>query len=231
MKESLHSAEFIELRDIPFSQLLAEQEKAFLKIKESGGAVAICAEVKPTITLGRRFHSDPQGAGVWASPEILAKQEIEVLPVQRGGKATYHGPGQWILFLVTRLEDLTGSSRGVRSAVDFYLQLAKRVAAKYTGVEFEIRQDAELGLWSGVGKLASVGIEVREGVLLHGMSINVYRTAQSFSGLNPCGLDAIVDFLENHHFASEVKKGAGEKGTVMQSVLEILKHELIGEET
>ena len=71
------------------------------------------------------------------------------------------------------------------------------------GVKTEIREGAELGVWSlrgqttgrATGKIAAVGIHVEAGVLLHGLSLNVYRTPQSFVGLKPCGLDAEVDFL------------------------------------
>jgi lipoyl(octanoyl) transferase len=112
----------------------------------------------------------------------------------RGGLATYHGPGQWVLFPVDLLERLTGDSRGVRQAVDALLEAALAVA-RICEPRCEIRCDKATGVWSPRGKIASVGIHIEQRVLLHGVSLNGFRTPLSFFGLRPCGLDAQADFL------------------------------------
>ncbi len=114
--------------------------------------------------------------------------------MDRGGQATWHGPGQWVLFPVLSLQALTGDSRGVRLAVDRLLHAAKATAAAF-GVEAQIREAPATGLWTPRGKLASVGIRIDQGVILHGLSFNVVRTPLSFQGLRPCGADAQVDYL------------------------------------
>lgn len=150
----------------------------------------LLSELSPVITLGRRAPR----TDLLLSEEELARQGVEILSTDRGGFATYHGPGQWVLFPVDRLERLTGDSRGVRAVVRALLEIAQATAARF-GVQARIEEGARLGVWTARGKLASVGIRIEDGVLLHGLSLNVLRTPQSFRGLRPCGLDAAVDFL------------------------------------
>jgi lipoate-protein ligase B len=59
----------------------------------------------------------------------------------------------------------------------------------------EIREGAQLGVWTPRGKFAAVGIKIKQGVVQHGLSINGWRTPGSFVGLRPCGLDLPVDYL------------------------------------
>lgn len=160
------------------------------RVLQGGPGALLLSELAPVITSGRRT---PQ-TDLLMSEAALEKLGISRVETDRGGFATYHGPGQWVLFPVDRLERITGDPRGVRLAVDKLLQVAQRVALA-RGVETEIRQGAELGVWSKKGKLAAVGIHVEAGILLHGLSLNVFRTPQSFVGLKPCGLEAAVDYL------------------------------------
>jgi lipoate-protein ligase B len=158
----------------------------------SGGL--LLSEVEPVITLGRR--TPPEDLNL--PRNHLEQLGVSVLRVDRGGLATYHGPGQWVLFPVDRLERLTGDRRGVRKAVYGLLEVARRVVCRLAPLELvEVREGAELGVWTQSGKkLAAVGVHVSQGVLLHGLAINFRRTATSFVGLRPCGLDAPVGFIE-----------------------------------
>jgi lipoyl(octanoyl) transferase len=143
----------------------------------------LLSEVAPVITVGRRTSaSDFQTA------------QTEIYPVDRGGFATYHGPGQWVLFPVDSLERLTGDRRGVRKIVEKLLNIAKSIAEDRGG-KAEIKEDAHLGVWTPRGKFAAVGIHVKNGVVLHGLSINGFQTPDSFQLLKPCGLDLPVDYL------------------------------------
>jgi lipoyl(octanoyl) transferase len=153
------------------------------------GAVLL-NEVAPVITRGRRAPS----SDLIASPETLERAGIQLYEVNRGGLVTYHGPGQWVLFAVDRLEKLTGDPRGVRKAVEKLLAIAGQVGRQFDP-STHIREGAELGVWTDRGKFAAVGIHIERGVLMHGLAVNGLRTASSFYGLRPCGLDAPVDFL------------------------------------
>ena len=151
----------------------------------------LISELAPVITLGRRECSQD----VLFSEQQLNEVGIELYPTDRGGRATYHGPGQWVVFVVDRLDRMTGDRRGVRKAVEGLLETARTVGREFLGDAVHLKDGAATGVWTSQGKLASVGVQIEAGVLLHGLAINGYRTSQSFLGLKPCGLDAQVDFL------------------------------------
>lgn len=172
-------------------ELLDRRQREIANIVRKGTrGVLLVSEVSPVITVGRR--TSPHD--LFYSPREFQKEGITLYPTDRGGLATYHGPGQWVVFPVARLEMLTGDRRGVRKAVEGLLETAFAVGKNYRS-DLEIRQGRELGVWSKRGKVASVGIHIEKGVLLHGLAVNGFRTSLSFLGLKPCGLDAPVDFL------------------------------------
>jgi lipoate-protein ligase B len=100
-----------------------------------------------------------------------------------------------VLFVVDRLDRMTGDRRGVRRAVEGLLETGRAVGEQFLGSQVHLKDGAATGIWTRQGKLASVGVHIHRGVLLHGMALNVFRTPQSFLGLRPCGLDAQADFL------------------------------------
>jgi lipoate-protein ligase B len=164
-----------------------------VRLEDAPGCLLL-SEVAPVITCGKRTAP----GDVFASRELLEKRGVSVLETDRGGKATYHGPGQWVLFAVDRLERLTGDPRGIRRAVEGLLEVGLEVARLYD-VRAELREGEELGIWTPEGKLGSVGVHLEQGVLLHGLSLNAFRTETSFFGLRPCGLDAQPAFLLDAH--------------------------------
>jgi lipoyl(octanoyl) transferase len=173
-----------------YGELNVRQQEIANRVCEGGKGALLLSEVAPVITLGRRALETE----ILVSPEHLSQMGIEVTKTDRGGLATYHGPGQWVMFPVDRLERLCGDSRGVRRTVEGLLEVALRVGRKYDP-QAEIRSGKETGVWTPRGKFASVGVHIEKGVLLHGLAINGYATPTSFQGLRPCGLNAPVDFL------------------------------------
>lgn len=160
------------------------------EVRAGGSGALLVSEVAPVITMGRRA-----GPGEILLPQsILQARGVEIFPTDRGGLATYHGPGQWVIFAVDTLENLTGDARGVRAAVEGLLRAALEVGKTYDPTA-EIRSGAETGVWTRRGKFAAVGIHIEQRVVLHGLSVNGFKTETSFMGLRPCGLDAPVDFL------------------------------------
>jgi lipoate-protein ligase B len=187
------SAPGTELRRLPwtYAELDRRQREIAARVREGGEGALLLSEVAPVITMGRRAGDGE----LRADREWLAARGISVYPTKRGGLATYHGPGQWVVFAVDSLERLTGDRRGVRKAVEGLLVAAREVGERRLG-RAEIREGCELGVWGPGGKFAAVGVHVEQGVLQHGLAINGFRTATSFVGLRPCGLDdAPVGFL------------------------------------
>lgn len=165
-----------------------------LDVQNGARGVVIFSEVSPVITLGKR---DLSCDFLLPESEIL-KNGIEIYRTDRGGRATYHGPGQWVVFIVEKLEKLTGDPKGVRKVVHALLELALRVSKKYIP-EAEIRGEDQVGIWSSshpdATKLVSLGIKIENGVLLHGLCFNGYETPQSFLGIEPCGLPLKPGYL------------------------------------
>gem|GEM_PF-4779765 len=160
------------------------------EVVAGGEGAILLSELAPVVTLGRRTPSSE----LLVNRPALKRGGIDILDVDRGGLATWHGPGQWVAFVVDSLERLTGDARGVRRAVDGLLDSALAVSRRH-GIEAAKREGAELGLWTSRGKLASVGVQISGGVLLHGIALNCFRTPTSFAGIRPCGLDLPVDWL------------------------------------
>lgn len=173
--------------------MLDQRQREIARELRSGarasGAVLL-SEVAPVVTVGRRTPA----SDLLLDSEELARRGIACASVDRGGLATYHGPGQWVLFPVERLERLTGDRRGVRKAVDGLLGAILSVAREYEP-RAEIRCGVETGVWSPRGKLGAVGVHIEDGVLLHGIALNGFRTEESFTGIRPCGGESRVDFL------------------------------------
>ena len=173
-----------------YPELDQRQRQIATEIQEGAPGALLLSEVAPVITLGRRT---PQ-TDLLFDIKKFKEQGITVYETDRGGLGTYHGPGQWVVFPVDRLEVLTGDPRGVRKIVHALLDLGLAVARTYDS-DAEIRDGAQIGVWNKKGKLASVGIHVQDGILFHGLCINGYRTQESFWGLRPCGLDVQPSFL------------------------------------
>lgn len=184
-----------------YAQLDQHQREIARRLREQGGqGVLLLSELAPVITRGRRTPTQD----LLLPAEQLRRQGIELWETDRGGLATYHGPGQWVLFPVDHLETLVGDTRGVRKAVETLLEIAFSVGRATLPPELketvEIRDGKEMGVWTSCGKFAAVGVHIEQRVLLHGLAINGYRTPTSFQGLRPCGLDRPVDFLLRDEF-------------------------------
>lgn len=187
-----------------YALLDARQREIADEVRGGQPGRVLLSEVAPVLTVGRRTPE----SDLLVSSTQLGERGIELYRVDRGGFATYHGPGQWVLFVVESLEALTGDRRGVRRAVEGLLEHV-RACAEHFGVRAEIRSGCELGVWTPRGKLAALGIQVDRGVLQHGVALNVLRTPESFYGLKPCGLDAPVAYLAEELGRLEAPSGVG----------------------
>jgi lipoate-protein ligase B len=185
-----------------YESLDRRQREIAREVEKGASGVLLLSEVAPVITVGRRTPK----TDLLFDERSLSELGIERIETDRGGLATYHGPGQWVLFPVDKLERLTGDPRGVRLAVDALLRISQRVAGGF-GVQTEVRANAELGVWTERGKLSAVGIHIEKGILMHGLSLNVFRTPESFAGIRPCGLDAAVDFLAGETILDQAPDG------------------------
>ncbi len=133
-------------------------------------------------------HPPVVTVGVEGDDGAAARSGLEVVPVERGGRATYHGPGQLVGYPIV---DLTPRGRDVRRFVrDLEGTVIDAVAA------FGVRAShvpGRPGVWvDGSRKIASIGIAVDHWVTLHGFALNVEPDLAAFARFRPCGFDGTV---------------------------------------
>ncbi len=117
---------------------------------------------------------------------LLAPGDIPVVQVDRGGQVTYHGPGQWVIYL---LVDLRRLGLGVRDLVTAIEQSLVSLLSEY-GIEAAARAGAP-GVYVSEEKIASLGLRVRRGCSYHGLALNVDMDLEPFQRINPCGYQGL----------------------------------------
>jgi len=118
---------------------------------------------------------------------LLATGEIPVVGIDRGGQATYHGPGQLVMYALVDLQRLR---IGVRDLVVALEGSVIALAARH-GIAASGRREAP-GVYVGERKLASIGLRVRRGCSYHGLALNVDMDLEPFRRINPCGMAGLA---------------------------------------
>jgi lipoyl(octanoyl) transferase len=117
---------------------------------------------------------------------ILQITDIPIIPIDRGGQVTYHGPGQIIAYL---LLDLKRRGYGVRELVNRMEQAIIDLLADY-GIEGQ-RRDKAPGVYVEGKKIAALGLRIKHGMSYHGLALNVDMDLAPFSYINPCGYEGL----------------------------------------
>jgi lipoate-protein ligase B len=141
---------------------------------EEAPETLLLVEHDPVITLGRK-------AG--AADNVLDAGGFPVVAVERGGDATYHGPGQLVGYPLLRLRE---GERDLHRYLRDLESLLIAVLADY-GLE-GTRREGLTGVWVADRKVASLGVAVRRWVTYHGFGLNVSPDLAHLGRLNPCGL-------------------------------------------
>jgi lipoyl(octanoyl) transferase len=144
--------------------------------------VLLMLEHWPVYTRGRRSAPGELPMG----PEWYAMQGIDVVETDRGGKVTYHGPGQLVGYPIVGVDDVVAYVRTLEQAI--VAALAKE------GVTARGRQKDGpdyTGVWVQERKIASIGVHVARGVTTHGFAVNVENDLQPFEWVVPCGLEGV----------------------------------------
>lgn len=113
---------------------------------------------------------------------ILAPGDIPVVPVDRGGQVTYHGPGQQMMYVLLNIKRL---KKGVRELVTALEQCIVNTLAN-DNVEAYAKCDAP-GVYVDEKKVCSVGLRIRKGCSFHGLAYNINMDLEPFQRINPCG--------------------------------------------
>ena len=145
--------------------------------------VMLVLEHWPVYTRGRR-----SGAGELPMGEDWYRaQGIDIVDVDRGGKITYHGPGQLVGYPIVRVDDVVAYLRTLEDALAAALHqegIADARGRPEDGPDYT-------GVWVGERKLASLGVHLAKGVTTHGWAVNVENDLQPFSWVVACGLPEV----------------------------------------
>jgi lipoic acid synthetase len=133
-------------------------------------------EHPPTITVGRSGND----SDLCLSESAAAEKGIRIVSIERGGRATFHGPGQMIAYPVIKLIE-----RDLHRYMERLLTAAAAVLAEF-GLVPE-RKPGRPGIWVNGGKIASVGIAVKKWVTYHGLALNIDTDLSFFQLIVPCG--------------------------------------------
>jgi lipoate-protein ligase B len=168
---------------VPYAEALALQHDLVERRKAGRSAdTLLLLEHPPVITLGRNAVD----GGVIADPAVLAGLGIEVHRVERGGQATWHGPGQLVGYPIC---DLHGLGLGVAAWVRGLEETMIRAAAAL-GVAAG-RRPGMTGVFTGRGKLGALGVRISRGISFHGFAFNVDPDLAHYRLIVPCGLAGV----------------------------------------
>jgi lipoyl(octanoyl) transferase len=187
---------------VPYAEALALQQQVVDARKANLiGDTLLLLEHPPVLTLGRNAHR----SNVLIRDDQLVQRGVELHEINRGGDATYHGPGQLIGYPIIDLRgDLPGKKGPHLGPVD-YVRLLEEVLIRTCG-DFGVmaqRICKLTGVWTMAGgsirekKIAAIGVHVSQGVTSHGFALNVTTDLRDFEWIVPCGItDREVTSLE-----------------------------------
>jgi len=164
-----------------FARALALQKEIVLKKRDDCSVEdqLLLLEHEPIYTIGRTpDQSSLLGAAHLPHP---------LFAINRGGQATYHGPGQLIGYPII---DLRGCGQDLHKYLRWLEQLLIDLLAEY-GIA-ACRRESLTGVWVGDRKIASIGVGVRHWITMHGFALNVSGDLSPFNHIVPCGINNVV---------------------------------------
>ena len=180
MNKSQHHVRTSWLGRVPYRQAWDLQAELVGALRDGAGTQALLLLEHPHVfTMGKAAAPEHL---LWAEDE-RARRGVEVVWSDRGGEATYHGPGQLVGYPVLDLARF-------QLTIPAYLEALERSLIEYLrelGVESEPGEPGLTGVWSGGEKLAAIGIKLNRSVVSHGFALNLTTDLGYFDGIIPCG--------------------------------------------
>jgi lipoyl(octanoyl) transferase len=155
-----------------------QRETFFARLDDERNDSVLLLEHPHTYTLGKRS----QPGDLVYNEQVRIAKGIAVHEVDRGGRATYHGPGQLVGYPIMAL--------GERYDVMSYLRRLEDVLVRTAadmGVEAH-RDPEHTGVWVGRNKIGAIGVKITRGITMHGFAFNVDTDLTMFEGIVPCGI-------------------------------------------
>ena len=155
------------------------------KVRSAGEETLIICSHPPIVTLGKK-----------STPADILGWQGNIEKIERGGKATYHGPGQVVIYPVIDLKKHDQNLAGFLEAMEqSMIDVLKTYELAAKGNEQRGKPDYT-GVWveteMGMKKIASIGIAVRRWITFHGLAFNLDFDSLAFSGINPCGFSTSI---------------------------------------
>lgn len=181
--------EILKYQEILFNRLIEEKKNLGKAEKE----YVLIGEHLPVITMGRRAKRE----NLLVSEEYLARNNVGLFQVGRGGDFTYHCLGQMVVYPIL---DLEKHGLGVKTYVELLEETVIRWLTKY-GIKGE-RIDGATGVWIDSGanerKICAIGVKCSRYCSMHGLSLNVNADLRGFTLINPCGFQdkGVTSFIK-----------------------------------
>ncbi len=157
----------------PYTEGMLRMDEALSHALTTGEETAIFCEHEPILTIGTSGNE----ADLGTSP-------LPFIHTGRGGKVTYHGPGQRVVYLVVNLKRFNADIRAYVKWLQYWLietlKEANLTATAGTG--------DEIGVWVNNRKIAAIGVRVRKGFAYHGIALNLNPDLSVYKSFIPCGI-------------------------------------------
>lgn len=190
------SLQFVDWGLIEYTKALEQQEVLVELVhqKKQAPTIIFCTH-PPIVTKGR--STQPNDITTWNGP---------IYEINRGGRATYHGPSQLLIYPIVPLGEVSENSQRTPSDVgsflrQFELALVDTLAelgifAQGKSFQTNKRENdslkEETGVWVGDKKIASLGLSFRHWISFHGAALNIDHDPSAFQGLFPCGFSPSI---------------------------------------
>ena len=183
MRRTVEVVSLLESGPLSFDSTLVLHRDAASRAKDGGAETLFLLEHADVITLGR--NADARDLHV--SEDFLASRNIALRVADRGGKLTYHGPGQLVVYPILNLSpDRTDVRRYVR---DLEEVLIRTLADFGIAAGRSCLPERVTSVWIGNDKIAAIGVHISRWITTHGFALNVTdQPLENFRGIVPCGI-------------------------------------------
>ena len=172
------------LGTVPYLEAVALQERVHEQRQaDELPDTLLQLEHPPVYTRGRRSADGELALGA----DFYRERGIDLVDTDRGGRVTYHGPGQLVGYPIMRITDIGSHLRTMEASI------ISALASE--GIEAHSRSDEGpdyTGVWVGPRKIASIGVHVSRGISTHGFAVNVENDLDPFSWVVACGLPNVT---------------------------------------
>ncbi len=165
---------------VPYQKAYERQKELHDAVLSGADDQLMLLEHSPVYTVGKRRAADD----FLVEPAALENRGAEVVRTDRGGRSTFHGPGQIVLYIICNLGN---GARKVRQFVWFMEESVIEYLRRNFAME-ACRKREYPGVWVGDEKIAAVGISIRERVTMHGLALNICTDLSFFDAIVPCGI-------------------------------------------